>query len=230
MKQQKTKAVILSRRNYRETDRIITVLTPEFGKLRLIAKGSRVMKSKLAGGIELFTVNDIGFLRGRGEMATLIYSRLDINFPNIISDINRVQEGYSLLRTIDRTTEDETEPEYFYLLQWALAGLNDFSVDVETIRLWFLSKLMSISGHSPNLLTDSKGDKLHEKKLYGFDIESMAFFKQPGGKFNAKHIKFIRLVFNSSNPLRLARVVSADSLVYDLLPLVVMMRNTHLNS
>ena len=87
MKLIKKKAIVLSRFNYGETDRILTVISPDLGKLRLIAKGSRAMKSKLAGGIELFTVNDIAFIRGRTEIATLVSSRMNENFKFILTDI-----------------------------------------------------------------------------------------------------------------------------------------------
>jgi len=39
----------LSRTDYGEADRILTVLTPDYGKLRLLAKGVRKVKSKLGG-------------------------------------------------------------------------------------------------------------------------------------------------------------------------------------
>lgn len=48
-----TRAIVLRRTNYGETDRILNLLTPE-GKKSVLAKGVRREKSKLAGGIELF--------------------------------------------------------------------------------------------------------------------------------------------------------------------------------
>ena len=54
----KTDAIVLKRVNYREGDRIITFLTPD-GRLSAIAKGARKEKSKLAGGIEMFTLSSI---------------------------------------------------------------------------------------------------------------------------------------------------------------------------
>jgi DNA repair protein RecO (recombination protein O) len=77
MKQQSTKAVILTRTDYGEADRIMTFLTPELGKVRAMAKGVRKPKSKLAGGIELFSVSDITYIVGRSELQTLVSTRLD---------------------------------------------------------------------------------------------------------------------------------------------------------
>lgn len=57
-----TSGIVLNRINFGEADRILTVITPDQGKLSLIAKGVRKEKSKLAGGIELFSVSNISFI------------------------------------------------------------------------------------------------------------------------------------------------------------------------
>lgn len=230
MKQLTNQAIVLSRINYRETDRILTVLTPDYGKLRLIAKGSRAMKSKLAGGIELFSINDIGFIKGRGEIATLISGRLSTNFPNIITDIKLVQLGYEFLKIINRTIEDQAETEYFNLLSISLRGLNDLEVPYDINRLWFLSRLMAISGHMPNLITDVSGEDLILSKRYGFDAEAMAFVKQPKGIFSPNHIKFLRLSFSANQASTLGRVNGGQELAINLLPLVSTISSNYLYS
>jgi DNA repair protein RecO (recombination protein O) len=72
MKRFKTNGIILARTNYGEADRIITFLTPDHGKVKVIAKAVRKSKSKLAGGIELFSISQISFIIGRGEINTLV--------------------------------------------------------------------------------------------------------------------------------------------------------------
>ena len=47
MKHINTTGVVLGRINYREADRIIKVITPDFGKVSLMARGVRKIKSKL---------------------------------------------------------------------------------------------------------------------------------------------------------------------------------------
>ena len=48
----RTRAVILSRRDYNDADRILTVFTPDLGKRELIAKGVRKTISRKAGHLE----------------------------------------------------------------------------------------------------------------------------------------------------------------------------------
>src|SRR5205085_581911 len=117
--------IVLSRTNYGEADRILTLLTPDHGKLRLMARGVRKVKSKLAGGIELFSVSDITFIRGRGEMGTLISTRLVKHYGKIVQHIDRVQLGYELIKLLNTATEDRPEADYFELLQQAFAALDE---------------------------------------------------------------------------------------------------------
>lgn len=228
MKQLKTKAIVLSRINYREADRIVTVISEDYGKIRLMARGVRNLKSKLAGGIELFTVNDISFIQGRGDISTLVSSRLQSNYANILTDLERVQAGYEFLKTVDKAVQDGSGSEYFYLLKAALSGLNDLRLGREAMRLWFTSRLIAISGHSPNLITEKNGAKLSEDSGYGFDSDAMCFFVQAKGKFTANDVKYLRLAFSSNDPGIIGRVKGAEELAVKLLPLVTSMRSIYL--
>src|SRR5215467_6436426 len=102
MNQLNTSSIILARTDFGEADRILTLLTPDYGKLRLMAKGVRRVKSKLAGGIELFSVSDISLMRGRGDIGTLVSSRLVVHYRHIVEDIDRTMLGYELTRQLNR--------------------------------------------------------------------------------------------------------------------------------
>lgn len=220
MQSLKTKALVLSRTNYAEADRIITVLTPEHGKLRLMARGARTLKSKLAGGIELFALNDISYIRGKSELGTLISARLDQYFSQILNDIERVQFGYDLLRTINRLTEDQTEPAYFHLVAVTLEGLNDLDIPLDLVKLWFYAQLLDLSGQSPNLTSDKHGAALTNDDQFSFDISAMAFSATEGGQYLPEQIKFLRLCFGAQSPKALSRVINADQIAKKLMPLI----------
>lgn len=219
MKRIVTTAIVLSRTDFGEADRIITVLTPDNGKVRLMAKGVRKVKSKLAGGIELFGTNQITFTPGRGEIGTLISSRLEKHYGNIIKDIDRTMFGYELLKTINRATEDAVGGEYFELLRDALEALDDHSVPLEHIQLWLHMQLLRLAGHSPNLKTDKRGEKLSEEAAYTFNLEDMTFAVQQQGRYLAGHIKLLRLAIDLPSPKSLTKVRAVDGVLPDCLQL-----------
>jgi DNA repair protein RecO (recombination protein O) len=224
-----TKGIVLNRTDFGEADRILTVLTADAGKLRLMAKGVRRIKSKLAGGIELFSVSDITYMKGRGEIATLLSSRLDRYYANIVKDLDRVQLGYDLIKTLDKATEDEPEPEYFDLLNSAFEVL-DTKIDNDLVRLWFQAQLLRLSGHSPNLKTDTAGNDLSENQKYNFDLDAMTFSPNAKGRYTAGHIKAMRLLGGHNSPENLQKVAGLNETFTLLLPLVNDMLRTHIRT
>ncbi|MBE2222398.1 MAG: DNA repair protein RecO, partial [Anaerolineae bacterium] len=50
----RTEAIVLKRHNFGEADRLLTLYTREFGKMKAIAKGARKPQSRKTGHVELF--------------------------------------------------------------------------------------------------------------------------------------------------------------------------------
>lgn len=207
MKTTVTTGIVLARTNYGEADRIVTLLTPDQGKLRVMAKGVRRPKSKLAGGIELFSVGEITYMPGKGDLGTLISARLKRYYDQIVKDINRTMQGYELLKKINKITEDAAEVEYFDLLLDGLAGLDDLAIDLELWELWQGMQLLRLTGHTPNLQTDTAGDKLTADGHYVFSYDDMAFAPTPQGEAIAGVTKLLRLA-SSEAPLKAVSGVS----------------------
>lgn len=228
MKPLLTKGIVLNRTDYGEADRIITVLTPDKGKLRLMVRGVRKVKSKMAGGIELFSVSELSYLKGKGEIDTLISARLDKHYGNIVRDMERVQLGYELIKIINKATEDQPETEYFDLLQTGFEALDNDSIDINLIRTWYQAQLLRLSGHTPNLTTDTARNKLEPDQKYSFDIDDMTFTLNEKGKFASDHIKFLRLVFSGNPPKLLAQVKDFQKLLPQIAPLTQTMLQTHI--
>ena len=228
MRQFRTRAIILSRTDYGEADRIIGFLTPDHGKVRAIAKGVRKSKSKLAGGIELFSVSDISFIPGRKQVSTVVSTRLIKHYGRIVKDLNRTNSGYALIKRLDKATEDSPEAEYFYLLENAFEALDDPEVELELIELWFNMQLLRLAGHTPNLRTDSGGHKLLPDKKYKFDLDKMCFSDNGSGKFSAAHIKFLRLGFSPNTAQALNRVKGTGKLLPVIQPTVQSMLQSHI--
>ncbi len=228
MKKLKTKAIILNRTDFSEADRILTFLTPDYGKLRVIAKGVRKIKSKMAGGIELFSVSDIGFIRGRGEISTLISTRLIRHYGSIVKDLERTMVAYEFIKQIDRLTEDEVDEEYFLLLEEAFSALDELTINLNLVKSWFAMQILRMGGRTPNLSIDKGGKKLNIDSNYDFDFSSMAFIEIQDGKFNAKHIKFLRLGFEGRSPEKLKNIEGINELIIDIDPLAQTMLKTYI--
>lgn len=216
-----TKGIVLARTDFQEADRILTILTPDYGKLKVIAKGVRRPRSKLAGGIELLSVSDITVLPGRGDLGTLISTRLITHYGRIVRDIRCTMLAYDFMKRMNRLTEDAAGEEYFLILERALEALDDPDFPPQLAELWLTMQLLNVTGHMPNLQTDTEGQKLTPDQNYIFDFENMAFRGQKGAPFTANHIKLLRLGYATDRPLRLKQVTDADKCAPDALKLVM---------
>lgn len=219
MKQISAKAVILTRTDYGEADRIITFLTPEQGKVRAIAKGVRKAKSKLAGGIELFSISDITYIEGKSELKTLVSTRLDKHFGSIVKNIDRTMLGYDMLKILNRVLEDEGGTEFYELLIQSLTALNDLNAPKDLAEASFLLQLMRLLGHLPNFTHDIKGHEMTAATTFQFSIDDMGFFESPTGPFTQNHIKLLRLVCHNP-PELLKKVAYLEKFLNDLIVIV----------
>jgi len=194
MKPIRTKAIVLRRTNYGEADRILQLLTPDYGKVSAMAKGVRREKSKLAGGIELLAVSDVTLVSGKSEIWTLTGAKMDTFFAHIMNDYDRLQFAYEALKQVSRATEQVNDPAFFELLETTLRSLNEPGIDISLTLTWFWLQLAILLGVGLNLATDVNGMKLVEGKNYLFDPDSMAFVFSDHGDFTTEHIKLLRLL------------------------------------
>lgn len=223
-----TTGIVLARTDFGEADRILTILTADQGKIKLMAKGVRRLKSKLAGGIELFSVSQLTYIPGKRDIGTLASARLQTHFGKIVQDIDRTMYGYEVLKSINQITEDITGKDYFDLLSAALAALDNAAVKLEFIRLWLDMQLLKLTGHTPNLRTDLSGQALGEDKHYGLDVEDMNFVEQSEGIYGAGHIKLLRLAISIESPTTLLQVQGIEAVLADCLLLARSMRQQFL--
>ena len=229
MKQFTTQGIVLTRTDYGEADRILTFLTPDHGKVKAMAKSVRKSNSKMAGGIEMFSVSDLTVIVGRGQINTLISARLAKHYGNIVKDLERTSAAFKAVRMVHRSTEDATEPAYFSLLIDAFEALDDIKLHPEITSLWFEMQLLKLTGHAPNLSTDTNGGKLKESVSYNFYHDRMRFAPRQSkdGHFTARHIKFLRLGFSTHGPHVLSKVENVNDLASITQPLVQTMLKSY---
>jgi hypothetical protein len=95
-----------------------------------------------------------------------------------------------------------------------LESLNDSAIDLVLISDWFAAQLLRLAGHTPNLRTQSDGQRLQAGQTYDFDFDSMNF--EPGEAFNSDQIKFLRLLFSDNLPQTIGKVKGSGQLAAQL--------------
>ena len=207
----RTMGVVLRRTNYGESDRILNVLTPD-GKFTVIAKGVRKAKSKLAGGIEMFSLVDFNIHFGRGEMGIVTSAKMECFYGEILKDFERMELMGVILKRVGRAAESSDNPDYFSIVKQCLEGLNK-KVNVELVEAWFLMNLLLATGEEINLYRDKDGEKLSAELRYDWDALNEAFVQNENGKYGADEIKLLRLMI--STDLKTVQRVKVSDEMYD---------------
>lgn len=146
----KTEAIVMRRTDVGEADRILTLLTPEHGKLRAIAKGIRKPASRKAGHLETLTRVDLLLARGRDLDHITQAQSLDA-FPAVREDLTRLAHASYALELLDRFTVEQQEAgEMYMLLRWALTTLNE-GADPGRMARFFELRLLAQAGYQPEL-------------------------------------------------------------------------------
>lgn len=145
-----THAVVIKEARVGEVDKILTIYTPDFGKLKAVAKGACRPGSKLGGNVEPLTYSLLMLARGR-NLDIVTQSQTADAFPALKSDLWRMACGLYILELVDSFTVDNNENRpLFDLLLNALNWLCQ-SDNNEIVLRYFELHLLDCVGYRPQL-------------------------------------------------------------------------------
>ena len=145
-----TEAIVIKRIKLGEADRILTIYTPEYGKLKAVAKGTRRPKSKLGGHVELLTHSRLMLARGR-NLDIITQAQTIGNFLPIKDDLELISRGLYIAELVDSFTGEHIEDRrLFDLLLETLKQLSQ-TKDCEPVLRYFELNLLDHLGYRPQL-------------------------------------------------------------------------------
>lgn len=149
----KTEAIVLRSMDLGEADRVLTVLTPRLGKLRVVAKGIRRTRSRLGGGLEPFS--DVQLVLAVGRTFDVV-TQVAIENPHLglRDDLEGTAAAWYLVELADRFCEGGADAHgAFVVLAQGLAALDapPGAVARETVSRWFELHLLDAMGFRPEL-------------------------------------------------------------------------------
>lgn len=216
----RTRAIVLRRTDYGEADRILQLLTP-LGKQSVIARGVRREKSKLAGGIELFSVSEVLIHKGKSsDLGILTGAKLVEYFDAFVKDIELLELGGAMMRSVNARAEQVESPEFFTILEQALKCMQKHAGEktrwMDMLRAWWGINLTRVAGEEANFQYDTDGEKLKLDLRYYWDEENAALAKAQNGRIGVDHIKLLRIM--ERMPVEVAlRVQNVDELIDEVL-------------
>lgn len=145
-----TEAIIIKRTKLGEADRILTLYTPDLGKLKAVAKGTRRPKSKLGGHVELLTHSLLMLARGR-NLDIITQAQTINSFSPLKDDLERISRGLYVSELVDSFTAERIENRrLFNLLLETLHQLSQAKNGELALR-YFELHLLDHLGYRPQL-------------------------------------------------------------------------------
>jgi DNA repair protein RecO (recombination protein O) len=167
----KTQALVIKSFDWQDTSRIISLYTREAGKLKVIARGARRLKSAYQGMLE--TMNLVEALIHSSEKRQIqILGQLSLenSFSPIKRDYDKTGYAYAILEVADHfLQESEADPVFFDFLVTILGQLAA-ATDNRIVFWFFLLKVCSYLGFRPNFSSCSLCEREVEDEVCLFSM------------------------------------------------------------
>ena len=146
----KTEAIVLRQRKLGEAGKIITLYTPNYGKLDAVAKGVRRPKSRLGGHLEVLTHTAVMLAHGR-NLDIVTQAQAMESFAPLRADLHRLSRALYAAELVDRFSPEGAES--YHVFQLLLATLRRLTAarNVDTVLRHLEMQLLTLSGFQPQL-------------------------------------------------------------------------------
>jgi len=147
---QTTEAIVLNRREFRETSILAAFYSKDFGKIKGILKGIRGDRSRYGSSAELFGLNRIVFYeKTRGEFQNITQCDLVDGFFGIRKSLSAIAYATYLVELVDQLTEPSEKNDGIYELLLNSLRLLSAGEDADKIARIFELRFLSLLGFAP---------------------------------------------------------------------------------
>lgn len=197
-------ALVLRRIPLGEKDKIVTLFSREFGKLRAVAKGARKPTSKLAGATEPLVLLRASLAEGSG-LEILSEAQVRESFPLLKNDYGRFLRATYACELLDKVTEErDPHPESFDLLLSTLFILQR-AVQPDTALHAYELQLLAQIGYEPQLHACIRCESFFEK-----DNPPVGYSSARGGALCIACTEFLR---GEASPCNATTVLALEQLM-----------------
>ena len=145
--------IILKGSTLKESDRLLQVLTPEYGLISAVAPGAKKYQSRLRGRTELFVVNQLLIIQGR-SLDKIVQADTIYTYPGLSQDLGKLAAAQYLAElTLYLAVDQQPQPELYELLNEHLRRLEQLPLqaNVYPYLAQAVFHLLAIAGIAPQV-------------------------------------------------------------------------------
>lgn len=211
-----------------ESDRLLTLLTPEQGLIRAMAPGARKQTSRLAGRSSIFVINTLMLARGK-SLDRIVQAETQYSFPGLSQDLGKLTAAQYLAEMVlYQGLSDQPQADLYYLLTEHLERIEASDKDQVLARLsQAVFHLLSLAGLAPQSHQCSLSREPIEPQLYdprwaiGFSVKAGGLVKTGesdgprGQRLNALEAAIFQRLAESDLP-DIGAILEAGSIAHNI--------------
>lgn len=196
----RVEGIVIRSMDYGEGNAIITLCTENAGKVGVLVRGAKKVKSRHAALVQLFTVGEFVFFRNNGGLGTLNSGEITKSHQPLREDIIKAAYASYACELLDRVLhDDETGSFWFRQLMACLQALEEGKEPGVIINV-FEMKILQAAGYGPEfdscvICGAEKPDEqlLISPRLGGALCRSCKHNDPPAMEVSVRALKLLRL-------------------------------------
>ena len=148
----KTKGIVIGVANSADNDKVLTILTPDLGKISVFCKGAKKNKSALLNATEYLAFSELILYKSANDHYSINSTEVIEVFYNLRIDIDKLNYATTISKIIyDVTQENEPAAQVLSLFLNTLFVLSETDKNKDLILSIFELRLLAIIGFLPNV-------------------------------------------------------------------------------
>ncbi len=146
-----TRGIVLREAAYKESDKILTILTPDLGRITAQAHGCRKKGSGLSSASQMLVWSEMTLSEFRGRW-TLTEAAVELEFRQLRRDLEKLALGSYFAEVLEGIVQEDSQPEELLpLLLNCLYALDQTDKPLSQVKAAFEVRCMTLSGFAPML-------------------------------------------------------------------------------
>lgn len=175
MRSYKVKGIILKRRNFGEADRILTILSKEYGKISVKAPGVRRIPSRRSSHVELLNFSELTLYASSKTFMPIVTEAQTLeDYSGVKNDLGKIGYAYYICELINGLCADNQENRsVFFHLQSTLSDLANTADGKDIVKTFERNLLSELGFWSEAKLLETSGSKVVMERLLERKLKSL---------------------------------------------------------
>jgi DNA repair protein RecO (recombination protein O) len=137
---------------YKEADKMLTILTEEYGKISVLARGTRRKNSPISAATSMFTFSEFVFFENNSGKMTIDQAEPIELFFEIRNEITKLALSAYIAEVLDVVSDEDTQDKQILRLGLnTLYALSKLDIDTIKVKATFELKIACLTGYGPTM-------------------------------------------------------------------------------